>query len=101
MLDDGVYPSDAPPSLPYPLRIPVLSKVKEAANTRLLKKRLPMPRPLAHPSCLYPCDLTDDEWAYFSPLVPKPARHGRPHRWALPLLVNAIFYDLRTGCAWR
>jgi putative transposase len=23
------------------------------------------------------------------------------HFWALRLLVNAIFYALRTGCAWR
>jgi putative transposase len=51
--------------------------------------------------CLYPCDLTDAEWAYLAPLVPRPARHGRPRRWALRLLVNAIFYVLRTGCAWR
>jgi putative transposase len=51
--------------------------------------------------CLYPCDLTDVEWAYLSPLLPGPARRGRPRRWALRLLVNAIFYLLRTGCAWR
>jgi putative transposase len=50
---------------------------------------------------LYPCDLTDVEWAHLSPLLPGPARRGRPRRWALRLLVNAIFYLLRTGCAWR
>jgi putative transposase len=52
-------------------------------------------------SCLYPCDLTDAEWASLAPLLPEPARHGRPRRWALRLLVNAIFYVPRTGCAWR
>ena len=52
-------------------------------------------------SFLYPCDLTDVEWAHLSPLLPEPARRGRPRRWALRLLVNAIFYVLRTGCAWR
>jgi putative transposase len=52
-------------------------------------------------SFLYPCDLTDVEWTSLAPLLPEPARRGRPRRWALRLLVNAIFYLLRTGCAWR
>ena len=52
-------------------------------------------------SFLYPCDLTDGEWAQLAPLLPVPAQRGRPRRWALRLLVNAIFYVLRTGCAWR
>jgi putative transposase len=60
-----------------------------------------MPCPPAQTSCLYPCDLTDAEWAYLAPLVPGPAQHGRPRRWALRLLVNAMFYVLRTGCPWR
>jgi transposase len=60
-----------------------------------------MPCSLVHASCLYPCDLTDAEWAHLVPLLPGPARRGRPRRWALRLLVNAIFYVLRTGCAWR
>jgi putative transposase len=51
--------------------------------------------------CFYPCDLTDAEWAHLVPLLPGPARRGRPRRWAVRLLVNAIFYVLRTGCAWR
>jgi putative transposase len=49
----------------------------------------------------YPCDLTDAEWASLAPLLPEPARRGRPRCWALRLLVNAIFYVRRTGCAWR
>jgi putative transposase len=49
----------------------------------------------------YPCDLTDAEWAPLAPLLPEPARRGRPRRWALRRLVNALFYVLRTGCAWR
>ncbi len=60
-----------------------------------------MPCPLAPAACLYPCDVTDAEWASLAPLVPGPARRGRPRRWALRLLVNAMFYVLRTGCAWR
>jgi putative transposase len=52
-------------------------------------------------ACLYPCDVTDVEWAQLAPLRPEPARRGRPRRWALRLWVNAIFYVLRPGCAWR
>jgi putative transposase len=60
-----------------------------------------MPCAPVHASFLYPCDLTDVEWAHLSSLLPGPARHGRPRRWAPRLLVNASFYVLRTGCAWR
>ena len=49
----------------------------------------------------YPCDLTDAAWALLAPLLPVPARRGRPHSWPLRLLVNALCYVLRTGCAWR
>jgi transposase len=56
-----------------------------------------MPCLSAPVACLYPCDVTDAEWAYLAPLVPGPARHGRPRCWALQLLVNAIFYVLRTA----
>jgi putative transposase len=59
-------------------------------------RRAPVPA-----SFLYPCDLTDAEWVPLAPLGPDPARRGRPRRWALRLLVNAIFYVLRTGCPWR
>ncbi len=60
-----------------------------------------MPCAPANASYLYPCDLTDAEWAQLSPLLPSPARRGRPRRWSLRLLVNALFYVLRTGCPWR
>jgi putative transposase len=52
-------------------------------------------------SLLYPCDLTDAEWTHLAPLLPAPAQRGRPRAWPLRLLVNALFYVLRTGCAWR
>jgi putative transposase len=60
-----------------------------------------MPCSPASVSLLYPCDLTDAEWTHLAPLLPAPARRGRPRRWSLRLLVNALFYVLRTGCAWR
>jgi transposase len=49
----------------------------------------------------YPCDLTESEWYILQPLLPLSAPRGRPRRWPLRHIVNAIFYLLRAGCAWR
>jgi putative transposase len=48
----------------------------------------------------YPTDLTDAEWAILEPLVPV-ATTGRPRTRDMRTLLNAIFYQLRGGCAWR
>jgi transposase len=51
-------------------------------------------------SQLYPCDLSDAQATVLQPLVLRPARRGRkPTPWRRVL--NAIFYCLRTGGAWR
>jgi transposase len=39
-----------------------------------------MPCSPASASCLYPCDLTDAEWASLAPLPPEPSRRGRQRR---------------------
>src|SRR5512143_3586847 len=52
-------------------------------------------------SSAYPSELSDLEWAMVAPLLPPPARRGRPRCWSLRLLLNAIFYLLRAGCPWR
>jgi putative transposase len=49
----------------------------------------------------YPSDLTDAQWAVLAPLLPGPASTGRPRQHDLRVIVNAIFYVLRTGCPWR
>ena len=49
----------------------------------------------------YETDLTDSEWALIEPLMPKPKARGRPWAWPLREIVNAIFYVLRGGIAWR
>lgn len=59
-----------------------------------------MPCSPASAFSLYPSDLTDADWAQLTPVLPSPARRGRTRRWSLHLLVNALFYVLRTGCAW-
>lgn len=50
-----------------------------------------------------PCgsDLSDAEWEIIAPFMPKLARTGRPRQWPMRENLNAIFYVLRTGCAWR
>ena len=49
----------------------------------------------------YPTDLSDAEWAVLEPLLPPPAPRGRPLKWPRRLLVEAAFYLVRSGCAWR
>lgn len=48
-----------------------------------------------------PTDLTDAEWAIFEPLLPPPAMTGRPRKWEMRRIVEAIFYLLRGGLPWR
>jgi Putative transposase of IS4/5 family (DUF4096) len=50
---------------------------------------------------LYATDLTDAEWDLIEPLLPPPAHPGRPGRHSWRPLLNAIFYQRRTGGAWR
>lgn len=49
----------------------------------------------------YPTDLSDAEWAALEPLLPPPSTRGRPLKWPRRLMVEAIFYLVRSGCAWR
>ena len=49
----------------------------------------------------YPSDLSDAEWQLLEPLLPSPKATGRPRKWDLRLILNGIFYLVRSGCAWR
>ena len=49
----------------------------------------------------YGSDLTDAEWGILSSLLAPPAKTGRPREWSMREIMNAIFYVLRSGCAWR
>jgi putative transposase len=49
----------------------------------------------------YPTDLSDDEWEILGPLIPEAKAGGRPRAHRPRELLNAIFYVLRGGCAWR
>lgn len=50
---------------------------------------------------VYATDVTDKEWHRLDPLVPRPKPGGRPITYPRREIVNAIFYLLRAGCAWR
>ena len=59
----------------------------------------------------YPTDLTDEQWQsgviaqrnlpLVQPLIPPPKSGGRPRKTGMRQVLNAIFYLLRSGCAWR
>ena len=54
------------------------------------------------PRRAYLSDLDDRQWALLAPLFPRRTnRRGRRRKWPLREIVNAIFYLLRSGCAWR
>ena len=48
----------------------------------------------------YPTDLKYTEWQLISDLFPV-HRKGRPRKWEMWQIINAIFYVVRTGCQWR
>jgi putative transposase len=49
----------------------------------------------------YPTDLSDEEWSYLEPYLPAPKAPGRPRLHTLREILDAIFYIVRSGCAWR
>ena len=49
----------------------------------------------------YPTDLSDDEWECLRLHVPTPNKRGRPRTHDTREILNAVFYVLKSGCAWR
>jgi putative transposase len=49
----------------------------------------------------YYTDLSDAEWAIVEPSIPERRPRGRPWTHSRREIVNAIFYMIRRGCAWR
>ena len=50
---------------------------------------------------LYPSDLTDREWDLIKDLLPRAKPGGRDREIDMRLLINGVFYLLRTGIPWR
>ncbi len=48
----------------------------------------------------YPSDLTDEEWAIISPLIPPAKRGGNKRTVVMREIVNGLMYILGTGCQW-
>lgn len=48
-----------------------------------------------------PSDLTDAEWALLVPFIPPFSHLGRPRKWPLRRIVEAILYLLRGCLPWR
>ncbi len=53
------------------------------------------------PAPRYQTDLTAAEWRVIEPYLPPAKTTGRPRAWPMYEIVNAIFYVLRGGIAWR
>jgi len=49
----------------------------------------------------YASDTTYKEWKLLRRLLPKQGRIGRPSKWDLRVIMDAILYILATGCQWR
>lgn len=49
----------------------------------------------------YPSSLTDKEWRLIERWLPGPQLMGRPPRYHKRDILDAIFYVVRSGCAWR
>jgi putative transposase len=49
----------------------------------------------------YPSDVSDTEWRIIGRLLPATKPGGRPRATDMRSVIDAIFYLLRSGCAWR
>src|SRR4051794_27628724 len=49
----------------------------------------------------YPTDLTETEYACLAPPLPASQTRGRPRQHPVREILDAIFYLVRSGCAWR
>ena len=55
---------------------------------------------------MYPSDLTDGQWELLGPMLQTPSppgrqAGGRPRKYTLRAVVNALLYVVKTGCQWR
>ena len=49
----------------------------------------------------YDTDITDEQWEILEPLLPPAKQGGRPRTVDMRDIINALFYLLSAGCAWR
>jgi putative transposase len=56
---------------------------------------------MSPPPQLYATDLSDAEWTILAPLLPAAKPRGRPPKWPMRLILDGIYYVVRSGCQWR
>jgi len=56
---------------------------------------------MTKPRQVYPTDLNDTEYSVVAQHLPEKKKKGRPRKHSYREILNAIFYILRAGCAWR
>lgn len=49
----------------------------------------------------YPSDLTNTQWKLIAPVIPATKPGGRPRKYDMREVVNALLYVNREGCSWR
>ena len=49
----------------------------------------------------YASDTSAKEWLMLKSLLPERSRIGRPNKWNVRIIMDAILYILATGCQWR
>jgi putative transposase len=49
----------------------------------------------------YSTDISTPQWGILEPLIPAPKTAGRPRTVDMREIINAMFYILGAGCAWR
>jgi putative transposase len=49
----------------------------------------------------YPSDLTEAQWRLIAPLIPEAKPGGRPRKYDMREVLNALLYIDREGCSWR
>jgi len=50
---------------------------------------------------IYSSDLASRQWKILKKILPVPSGKCRPLKWPPVRIVNAVFYIIRAGCAWR
>ena len=48
------------------------------------------------PRTNYPTDLTNAQWEKLLPYLPKPSPLGRPLKWEMRSIINAMFYIVKS-----
>jgi transposase len=97
--DTFARPSGPKPETPTPTEEELAAQALQLKETRYTEAHRTIPDP--HMKQVYPCDMSDEQWAFLAPFIVLPddepgRRFDNPRQ-----TLNAIFYVLKTGCPWR